>query len=178
MVQAARSGKQNIVEGSMAAATSKETEIKLTNVARASLEELLVDYRDFLRTRGLEEWPKEHAYALRLRMAALLLQRRREGRVGHVVLRDRELHRVVGHARREHPSWNVLALEANRAVASSRISLSAVRPDTPAPTTHTRNLLASMLLASRFGQPPRVPAGNSPQNPRSISRCQAVDRPR
>jgi four helix bundle suffix protein len=67
MVQAARSGKQNIVEGSMAAATSKETEIKLTNVARASLEELLVDYRDFLRTRGLEEWPKEHAYALRLR---------------------------------------------------------------------------------------------------------------
>lgn len=67
MVQAARSGKQNIVEGSMAAATSKETEIKLTNVARASLEELLVDYRDFLRTRGLEEWPKEHAYAIRLR---------------------------------------------------------------------------------------------------------------
>ena len=52
MVQAARSGKQNIVEGSMAAATSKETEIKLTSVARASLEELLADYRDFLRTRG------------------------------------------------------------------------------------------------------------------------------
>lgn len=67
MVQAARSGKQNIVEGSMAAATSKETEIKLTSVARASLEELLADYRDFLRTRGLEEWPAEHAYALRLR---------------------------------------------------------------------------------------------------------------
>lgn len=67
MVQAARSGKQNIVEGSMAAATSKETEIKLTNVARASLEELLADYRDFLRTRGLEEWSAEHPYALRLR---------------------------------------------------------------------------------------------------------------
>jgi four helix bundle suffix protein len=67
MVQAARSGKQNIVEGSMAAATSKETEIKLTNVARASLEELPADYRDFLRVRGLQEWPKEHAYALRLR---------------------------------------------------------------------------------------------------------------
>lgn len=67
MVQAARSGKQNIVEGSMASATSKETEIKLTNVARASLEELLVDYRDFLRVRGLQEWPAEHAYALRLR---------------------------------------------------------------------------------------------------------------
>src|SRR6202008_1994566 len=48
MVQAARSGKQNIIEGSMASGTSKETEIKLTNVARASLEELLADYRDFL----------------------------------------------------------------------------------------------------------------------------------
>ncbi len=67
MVQAARSGKQNIIEGSMASATSKEMEIKLTNVARASLEELLADYRDFLRGHGLQEWPKEHAYACRLR---------------------------------------------------------------------------------------------------------------
>jgi four helix bundle suffix protein len=67
MVQAARSGKQNIVEGSMASGTSKETEIKLTNVARASLEELLIDYRDFLRTRGLTEWPKDHRHVRRLR---------------------------------------------------------------------------------------------------------------
>jgi four helix bundle suffix protein len=67
MVQAARSGKQNIVEGSMASATSKEMEFKLTNVARASLEELLADYRDFLRGRGLKEWPCDHAYAVRLR---------------------------------------------------------------------------------------------------------------
>ena len=67
MIQAARSGKQNIVEGSMASATSKETEIKLTNVARASLEELLTDYRDFLRLRHLEEWPKDHPYVQRLR---------------------------------------------------------------------------------------------------------------
>jgi len=67
MVQAARSGKQNIIEGSMASATSKEMEIKLTNVARASLEELLADYRDFLRVRGLEEWTKDHPYARRLR---------------------------------------------------------------------------------------------------------------
>lgn len=50
MVQAARSGKQNILEGSQASGTSRETEIKLTNVARASLEELLEDYRDYLRT--------------------------------------------------------------------------------------------------------------------------------
>lgn len=67
MVQAARSGKQNIVEGSQASGTSKEMELKLTNVARASLEELLTDYRDFLRTRSLQEWTKEHPYARRLR---------------------------------------------------------------------------------------------------------------
>jgi four helix bundle suffix protein len=58
MIQAARSGKQNIAEGSKAATTSKETEIKLTNVARASLEELLIDYRDFLRVRDLPLWDK------------------------------------------------------------------------------------------------------------------------
>src|SRR5438093_7344375 len=58
MVQAARSGKQNIAEGSKASGTSKETEIKLTNVARASLEELLVDYHDFLRVRDLRLWEK------------------------------------------------------------------------------------------------------------------------
>jgi four helix bundle suffix protein len=67
MVQAARSGKQNIVEGSQVSGTSKEFELKLTNVARASLEELLTDYRDFLRTRGLEEWTTQHRYAQRLR---------------------------------------------------------------------------------------------------------------
>jgi four helix bundle suffix protein len=59
MVQAARSGKQNIVEGSKASKTSKEMEIKLTNVARASLEELLKDYQDFLRVRDLVTWDKD-----------------------------------------------------------------------------------------------------------------------
>lgn len=58
MVQAARSGKQNIIEGSQASGTSKEAEIKLTNVARASLEELLEDYRDFLRNRNATLWEK------------------------------------------------------------------------------------------------------------------------
>jgi len=67
MIQAARSGKQNMIEGSKASGTSKETEIKLTNVARASLEELLEDFRDYLRVRGLEEWPREHPYTRRLR---------------------------------------------------------------------------------------------------------------
>ena len=67
MVQAARSGKQNIIEGSMASATSKETEIKLTNVARASLEELLADYHDFLRVRKLPLWDKNHPEAQEVR---------------------------------------------------------------------------------------------------------------
>lgn len=67
MVQAARSGKQNIVEASMASATSKETEIKLTNVARASLEELKIDYEDFLRSHKYEIWDKDHIMVARLR---------------------------------------------------------------------------------------------------------------
>jgi four helix bundle suffix protein len=59
MVQAARSGVQNIAEGSMASATSKKTELRLTNVARASLEELRLDYEDFLRQRGLALWERD-----------------------------------------------------------------------------------------------------------------------
>ena len=58
MVQAARSGKQNIVEGYAASATSVETELKLVNVAKSSLQELLVDYEDYLRTHGLHRWEK------------------------------------------------------------------------------------------------------------------------
>ncbi len=58
MVQAARSGVQNIAEGSMASGTSRKTEIKLTNVARASLEELRLDYEDFLRQRGMRQWER------------------------------------------------------------------------------------------------------------------------
>lgn len=67
MVQAARSGKQNIVEGSKASGTSKSGEIKLTNVARASLEELLEDYRDFLRLKKLPLWGKDHPQARHIR---------------------------------------------------------------------------------------------------------------
>ncbi len=67
MVQAARSGKKNILEGSKAAKTSKEMEIKLTNVARASLEELLDDYLDYLRSRDLPIWPKDSREALYVR---------------------------------------------------------------------------------------------------------------
>jgi len=67
MVQAARSCKQNIAEGSQASGTSKETEIKLQNVARASLEELKLDYEDFLRVRDLPLWSKNSKEALYVR---------------------------------------------------------------------------------------------------------------
>ncbi len=70
MVQAARSGKQNIAEGSMASGTSKKTELKLIGVARASLEELLLDFQDYLRQRTLPQWPKGHAPALEVRALA------------------------------------------------------------------------------------------------------------
>ncbi|VGO22193.1 four helix bundle suffix domain-containing protein [Pontiella sulfatireligans] len=67
MVQAARSGRQNIAEGSRASATSSQTELRLVNLARASLEELLLDYEDFLRHRGLPMWELSSPEALAVR---------------------------------------------------------------------------------------------------------------
>ncbi len=67
MTQAARSGRQNIAEGSRASATSSQTELRLVNVARASLDELLLDYEDFLRQRGLKQWAKDDPKALAVR---------------------------------------------------------------------------------------------------------------
>lgn len=72
MEQAARSGKQNIPEGSLASGTSKKTEIRLVNVARASLEELLQDYEDFLRQSGLQLWGKDHPKAQKVRALAYM----------------------------------------------------------------------------------------------------------
>lgn len=70
MIQAARSGKQNIAEGCSAGTTSRETEIKLLNVARASLDELVIDYEDYLRTRDLQQWPIDSAKGIQARRAA------------------------------------------------------------------------------------------------------------
>lgn len=70
MVQAARSGKQNIAEGNQVAPTSSETEIKLTNVAKASLEELLDDYEDYLRVRNLTQWGSLHPRYEKMRQYA------------------------------------------------------------------------------------------------------------
>ena len=70
MVQASRSGKQNIAEGSMVSGTSKKSELKLIGIARASLEELLLDYHDFLRQRRLLLWEKSHPQAETIRKLA------------------------------------------------------------------------------------------------------------
>jgi four helix bundle suffix protein len=75
MVQAARSGKQNIAEGSMASGTSKKTELKLIGVARASLEELLLDYQDFLRQHGFQIWGKDEPRAKAIRALARVSNR-------------------------------------------------------------------------------------------------------
>ena len=70
MVQAARSGKQNIAEGSMVSGTSKKSELKIIGIARASLEELLLDYHDFLRHKGFQVWEKSHPQAQDVRKLA------------------------------------------------------------------------------------------------------------
>lgn len=72
MIQAARSGKQNIAEGSQASGTSKKTELKLVSVARASLEELLLDYDDYLRQHNLSLWPKTHPSSQKIRSLVYL----------------------------------------------------------------------------------------------------------
>ncbi|MDI6794270.1 MAG: four helix bundle suffix domain-containing protein [bacterium] len=93
MVQAARSGVQNIAEGSQASGTSKKTELKLTNVARSSLEELRLDYEDFLRHRGLPLWEQSDP-----RRAQLIA--RRPGNVEEVVKWVREIHEKCGQSGR------------------------------------------------------------------------------
>jgi four helix bundle suffix protein len=92
MVQAARSGKQNIAEASAASGTSKKIELTLTNVARASLEELLLDYQDYLRQNGLEQWSKDHEKAKFIRN----LRRRREAVVNEFERRRHETYGTHG----------------------------------------------------------------------------------
>jgi four helix bundle suffix protein len=103
MVQASRSGKKNIVEGSKAAMTSKEMEIKLTNVARASLEELLDDYEDYLRTRDFPQWHKDSREALYVR------------RLGRHIPQTYELYREFVETRPGHVVANIALCLVNQA---------------------------------------------------------------
>lgn len=91
MVQAARSGKQNISEGNQAAATSSETEIKLTNVAKASLEELLNDYEDYLRVRSLPQWDARHPRYEKMRQYARSKQIREDYAAAIQRMNDEEI---------------------------------------------------------------------------------------
>ena len=90
MVQAARSGRQNIAEGSRAAATSSQTELRLVNVARASLEELLLDYEDFLRQRRLEQWLPDSAEASAVRSVPRKFRQDRSDQTDMTDLTDQE----------------------------------------------------------------------------------------
>ena len=91
MVQAARSGKQNIAEGNQAAATSSETEIKLTNVAKASLEELLDDYEDYLRVRNLQQWGNLHPRYEKMRQYARSNQIKKDYALNIQKMNDEEI---------------------------------------------------------------------------------------
>ena len=91
MVQAARSGKQNIAEGNQAAATSSETEIKLTNVAKASLEELLDDYEDYLRVRNLQQWGSLHPRYEKMRQYARSNQIKKDYALNIQKMNDEEI---------------------------------------------------------------------------------------
>lgn len=90
MVQAARSGRQNIAEGSRASATSSQTELRLLNVARSSLEELLLDYEDFLRHRRLKQWPPDSPEAMAVRQVPARFKRDRSDQAELTDLTDQE----------------------------------------------------------------------------------------
>jgi four helix bundle suffix protein len=111
MVQAARSGVQNIAEGSQASGTSKKMELKLTNVARASLEELRLDYEDFLRQRGLPLWDREDP-----RRKALV--ERRCATADEVARWVGEIHRLDGQ-RGEHGQSNLSTRSSYPALAAN-----------------------------------------------------------
>jgi len=119
MVQAARSGVQNIAEGSVVSGTSKKMEMKLTNVARASLEELRRDYEDFLRQRGLPLWPRDDP------RRQLLIDRRAKT-ADEVALWIKEIHGQSGHGGPSTASKtsSYAALAANAALVLIGVAVS------------------------------------------------------
>jgi four helix bundle suffix protein len=121
MVQAVRSGVQNIAEGSLASGTSKKSELKLTNVARASLEELRLDYQDFLRQRGLVEWEPDHPSLVRSRARRCATMEESAGWIGEELARtDKDGH---GQARTETTEKESVWVRASqwRSVAASEL---------------------------------------------------------
>ncbi len=117
MVQAARSGVQNIAEGSQASATSKKMELKLTNVARASLEELRLDYEDYLRQRGLPRWEPDHPALERFKAQRCSTLQEVRRWVHQERRRQRDSGRSVRVGGRPCPSVPYSALVANAALS-------------------------------------------------------------
>jgi four helix bundle suffix protein len=140
MVQAARSGVQNIAEGSKASGTSKKMELKLTNVARASLEELKLDYEDYLRQRGLPLWPEDDP-----RRKALVA--RRCATAEEVAAWVRELHGRDG--RDGHPKRKGAAMASIQSMPSMETTppkKRATYPELAANAAHTLIGVACALL--------------------------------
>lgn len=144
MVQAARSGVQNIAEGSQASATSKKTELKLTGVARASLEELALDYEDYLRQHGLPLWEREHP-------ALEELRRRRPETLQEFKewVNDAEVHRRGRSegTRRTGPAGQTEQTENNRSSGSSQSSSSSQSsPSRPSSSSIAERVANGALL--------------------------------
>ncbi len=128
MVQAARSGVQNIAEGSLASGTSKKTELKLTNVARASLEELRLDYEDFLRQHGLSQWPPDEPALVRFKARRCISLEDVQGWVREEQRRARTVRGERGQRNRKTKSLPVdeshcLSLTAAELAANGALSL-------------------------------------------------------
>ncbi len=135
MVQAARSGVQNIAEGSQASGTSKKFELKLTSVARASLEELKLDYEDFLRQRGLSQWPHDDA-----RRAALINSRPETAddvaEWARVVRREENgLSGRDGHSGHQRSNSSTPSTESTQSTTSTQSSLPPPQPTPKSPPT-------------------------------------------
>ncbi len=152
MVQAARSGRQNIAEGSRAAATSSQTELRLLNVARSSLEELLLDYEDFLRHRHLPQWTPDAPEALAVRQVPQKFKQDQPDQSDLADLTD-------------HERWALYApwLEhADPAVRATRPSASFTRPTTSWTSRSPRSKGGSSQKAATANNspPPDSPSGS------------------
>lgn len=149
MVQAARSGVQNIAEGSQASGTSKKTELKLTNVARASLEELRLDYEDYLRQHGLPLWERADP-----RRAALIA--RRPKTADDVALWARETHDGRGGlsgpcglgGQDERTQKSALSTESTPSTVSTQSTASTPPPNPTYPEIAANGALALLAVAT------------------------------
>jgi len=175
MVQAARSGRQNIAEGSRAAATSSQTELRLLNTARASLEELLLDYEDFLRHRHLPQWAADSPEAMAVREVPKRFRRDRSDRSDPSDRSD--LTDLTDQARQElYASWlehEAPAVRANAVICLIHQAnylldqqIGALEAQFVAAGGYSEQLAAARL-AERARQPPRDPPDRSDPSDRS-----------